>query len=261
MNRLDGKVALVTGAARGIGAATARHLAAAGAAVALTDLLEDAGKATAASIVAEGGRAAFWRHDVTDDADWARVMDAVVARFGGLQVLVNNAGLFRHGRIEDLTLEEWRPLAAVNLDGVLLGTKHAIRAMKAGGGSIVNLSSMAGLVGSAYSASYSMTKGGVRAFTKAAAIECADLGYRIRVNSVHPGVIDTEMAQQVIDKYAGVPGGNDRDAIRERLRMNHPVGRFGTADDVAKAILFLASEDSSFMTGTEVVVDGGFTAR
>ncbi|MGE0718005.1 MAG: glucose 1-dehydrogenase [Alphaproteobacteria bacterium] len=258
---LDGKVALVTGAARGIGAAAAHRLAAAGAWVVVTDVLEKEGRATAAAIGEEGGTAMFLAHDVTREADWERVIAETVAEYGGLHVVVNNAGIFRHGRLEDLDLAQWHQVAAVNLDGVLLGTKHAIRAMKAGGGSIVNLSSMAAIVGSAFSSGYSMSKGGVRSFTKAAAVECAELGYAIRVNSVHPGVIDTDMATQVVEKFTTHSGANDAAQVRERIRVAHPAGRLGTADDVARAIVFLASDDSAFMTGAELVVDGGFTAR
>ncbi|MCC7272184.1 MAG: glucose 1-dehydrogenase [Alphaproteobacteria bacterium] len=258
---LDGKVALVTGAARGIGAATARRLAAAGAWVALTDVLEKEGKAAAAAIVAAGGTAMFLRHDVASEADWERVIAETMAEYGGLHVLVNNAGIFRHGRLEDMALADWHAVAAVNLDGVLLGTKHAVRAMKESGGAIVNISSMAAMIGSAFSTGYSMSKGGVRSFTKAAAIECAELGYPIRVNSVHPGVIDTEMAGQVVEKFTAHGRDDDPAVVRERMRAAHPAGRLGTADDIARAVVFLACDDSAFMTGAELVVDGGFTAR
>ena len=262
MNRVDGKVAVITGGARGIGAETAKELAAGGARVMITDVLETEGAATVAEIERAGGEAAFLKHDVTSESEWRDVIAQTVERFGGLHVLVNNAGVYLTKPLEETTLEEWRWVSAVNLEGVFLGTKHAIGAMKQSGGSIINLSSVAGLVGATLgSSAYSMSKGGVRLFTKSAALECAQLGYGIRVNSVHPGVIETDMGNVVIDKTRQVLGGAGHNQGADPVDKIHPLGRLGQASDVAKAILFLASDDSSFMTGSEVVVDGGYTAR
>lgn len=267
MTRLDGRVALVTGAARGLGAAIAERLAGAGAAVVLTDVLEQLGRATAARIADGGGDTLFLRHDVTSESDWEAVIAAVVERFGGLDVLVNNAGIILMKRTEETTLEEWRRLAAVNLDGVFLGTRSAIGAMKAraaaspAGGSIVNLSSTAGITGAAIAPAYSMTKGGVRLFTKATALEFARLGYRVRVNSVHPGLTETDMGEEVVAGLVRLGMNEDLDSSRQALTARHPIGRLGRPADVAAAVLFLASDDSAYITGSELVVDGGFTAQ
>lgn len=266
MSRVDGKVALVSGGARGIGAETARTLAAAGASVVITDRLEKEGAETVAAIEAAGGKALFLTHDVTSEAQWERVVQQAADRFGGLHILVNNAGVYRTARIEEMTLEDWRFISAVNLEGVFLGTKHAVRVMKetigktTGTGSIINLSSVAGLIGSPFTSAYSMSKGGVRLFTKSAALEFAQLGYRIRVNSVHPGVIQSDMAEQVVEKFVALGTGEEAQ-VRQNLIKLHPLGRMGAPADIAKAILFLASDDSDFITGAELVVDGGWTAR
>lgn len=266
MNRIDGRVALVTGAGRGIGAATARLLAAAGGQVYATDVA--APTETVQAIEAAGGKARAAALDVRDEAAWKSAMAEVEAAFGALHIVVNNAGLFISGKIEDSTLEEWHRLAAVNLDGVFLGTKWAIRTIKrhvgpdTPSGAIVNLSSIAALTGSPLTALYSMSKAGVHLFSKSAAMECGRFGYNIRVNTIHPGVIGTtQMAQQVFDEYAARGGSTDTDRIRESLRRLHPIGRLGDEREVAKGILFLVSEDSAFMTGTELVVDGGYTAQ
>lgn len=266
MADLAGRTALVTGAARGIGAESAKALAAAGAAVAVADVLEDAGEATAAAIRAAGGQAWFARHDVTGEESWARLFADAAARAGGPHVVVNNAGVFVERPLEEMTLEEWRRQAAVNLDGVFLGVKHAMRTLKEtcppGGpsGSIVNMSSVAGIVGSPLSAGYGATKGGVRLLTKSAALECAHLGYNVRVNSVHPGIIETDMMTQVARKTMTLRGA-DYDRALRHLDELQPIGRRGRADEVARAVVFLASADSSLMTGAELVVDGGLTAR
>jgi NAD(P)-dependent dehydrogenase (short-subunit alcohol dehydrogenase family) len=264
MNRVDGKVALVSGAARGIGAETAALLAKAGAKVVLTDLMEEAGQATAEKIHQAGAETLFLRHDVTREADWERVVKAAVDRFGGLDILVNNAGVYRYAKLEEMSVEDYDLLCNANLKGVFLGTKHAIRVMKhrpksADSAAIVNLSSVAGLVGSPLSAIYSMTKGGVRLLTKSTALEVTQLGYNIRCNSIHPGVIDTDMAGQVVERWQSA--GMAANEIRGFLTNLHPLGRLGQPIDIARGILFLASNDSAFMTGTELVVDGGWTAR
>ncbi len=267
MSKLSGRVAIVSGAAKGIGAETAKALAGEGATVVITDRLEAEGETTAKAIRASGGEAQFTAHDVTDEAQWARIVDDTAARFGGLHVLVNNAGVFLERSIEEMTLEEWRGLSAVNLDGVFLGTKHAIRVMKdccAGdgpAGSIINLSSVAGLIGSPMSAAYSMSKGGVRLFTKSAALECAHLGYNIRVNSVHPGIIETDMMGQVAEKFRKMTSNADYDTAWQALSKLQPIGRKGRAEEIASGVVFLASDDSSLMTGAELVLDGGLTAK
>ncbi len=267
MIRLDGRVALVTGAARGLGAAIAERLAGAGAAVVLTDILEEAGEAGASRIAAAGGTSLFLRHDVTSESDWDAAIAAVVERFGGLDVLVNNAGIILMKGTEETTLAEWRRLAAINLDGVFLGTRAAIGAMKAraqaspAGGSIVNLSSTAGITGAAIAPAYSMTKGGVRLFSKATALEFARLGYRVRVNSVHPGLTETDMGSAVIDGVVRLGIAADLDESRKSLTARCPLGRLGQPSDVAAAVLFLASDESAYITGSEIVVDGGFTAQ
>jgi NAD(P)-dependent dehydrogenase (short-subunit alcohol dehydrogenase family) len=261
--RLAGKVALITGGARGIGAETASTLAQAGAAVMVTDLLESEGKALAARLETAGHRAAFLRHDVTSEAEWQGVVDQTIERFGKLNVLVNNAGIFLGKGLLDTSLEEWQRLCRVNLDGVFLGIKHCVPAMVECGEpcSIINLSSVAGLVGSAGAGAYHATKGGVRLLSKSAALECGRKGLPIRVNSVHPGVIDTDMGEEVYDSVERNDPEAGREAARERIRMLHPIGRTGRAQDIANAIFYLASDESSFVTGSELVVDGGFTAQ
>jgi 3(or 17)beta-hydroxysteroid dehydrogenase len=264
MNRLDGKVALVTGAARGIGGETARLMVEAGAWVALGDVLDDHGRRTADAL----GDAAFYTHlDVTSEADWAAALAEVGQRFGGLDILVNNAGIFLAKSLEEASLADWQRLCAVNLTGVFLGTKLALPALKqsgahsAHGSAIVNLSSVAGLVGSSGDPLYSMSKGGVALFTKSAALEFARKGYRVRVNSIHPGTTETEMGNEVLAMRARNLGTNDLDEARRQALLRLPIGRMGTVTDIAKGILFLASDDAGFMTGAGLVVDGGITAQ
>jgi len=266
MSRLDGMISLVSGAASGIGAETARTLAAAGSNVVLVDINERAGTEVAGEIEAAGNKARFHRLDVTREEDWKTVTERVCEELGGLDVLVNNAGVESIRLISDLTLEEWHRVCHVNLDGVFLGTKYGIWAMTEGsrsrpkGGSIVNLSSVAGIIGAAGQSAYNMTKGGVRLFTKSAALECARLQLGVRVNSVHPGVIETPMVDEAWQAWTAVGYGETEAETREVVLGLHPIGRLGRPADIAKAILYLASEDSSFVTGAELVVDGGFTA-
>jgi NAD(P)-dependent dehydrogenase (short-subunit alcohol dehydrogenase family) len=256
MTRLANKVALVTGAAMGIGQACAELFAKNGAAVAVSDRLAPAGRRVADQIVAAGGRATFLEHDVTREEDWTRVIAETQRTFGRLDILVNNAGVGRMGDVEHTTLDEWRSLLAVNLDGVFLGIKHAIPAMRAAGsGSIVNLSSIEGLVGDPGLAAYNASKGAVRLLTKSAALYCAKAGTKIRVNSVHPGYIWTPMVQ-----HATEASGNAEE-MRRMLESLHPVGHLGEAADVAYGILYLASDESKFVTGSELVIDGGYTAQ
>ncbi|MBV9862707.1 MAG: glucose 1-dehydrogenase [Alphaproteobacteria bacterium] len=267
MNRLDGKVALISGAARGIGAETARLMVEAGARVAIGDVLDEQGRETAAALAGGNAGALYRRLDVTREEDWSAAIAETVARFGGLDILVNNAGMFLGKGIEEANLAEWHRLAGVNLTGVFLGTKLALPALRARGehsphgSAIVNLASVAGLVGSQLDPLYSMTKGGVTLFTKSVALECARKGYRIRVNSIHPGVIDTDMGAQTFAARARYAGTNDVEAARQRALSTHPIGRLGTPTDIAKGIVFLASDDAGFMTGAGLVVDGGLTAQ
>src|SRR5205085_6526219 len=261
---LAGKVALISGAARGIGAETARLMVDAGAKVAIGDVLDERGRDTARGL----GEAALYVHlDVTSEADWQAAIDAVLGRWGRLDILVNNAGLFLGKDIETATLAEWQRLSAVNLTGVFLGTKLALPALREAaansphGSAIVNLASTAGIVGSANDPLYSMTKGGVTLFTKSAALEFARKGYKIRVNSIHPGTIDTDMGDQVLATRARNLGTNDIEMARRQIIDRLPIGRMGTPTDIAKGIVFLASDDAAFMTGAGLVIDGGITAQ
>lgn len=256
MARVKNKVALVTGAGLGLGRACAMMLASEGAKVMVTDLKEEEGRAVADAIVEAGGEAMFMRHDVASEVDWDAAIAAVFHRFGRLDILVNNAGVALGADVEATTLEQWRALMAVNLDGVFIGTQRAIAAMKqSGGGSIINLSSIEGLIGDSGLAAYNASKGGVRIFTKSAALHCAKSGYKIRVNSVHPGYIWTPMVQHFL---AAQP---DAVAARAYIEGLHPVGHLGEPDDIAYGVLYLASDESKFVTGAELVIDGGYTAQ
>ncbi len=251
MGRLDGKVALISGGARGQGAAEARLFAQEGSKVVFGDVLDEDGGKVEEQIRELGGEATYVHLDVTRAADWRTAVATAVNKYGRLDVLVNNAGILIRKGIEDTSEEEWDRIMAVNAKGVFLGTKHAIPAMRrAGGGSIVNISSVAGLVGSPYgSAAYTATKGAVRLFTKVTAIQHAR--DKIRCNSVHPGLIDTPMVQDSLAEPA---------SRQERLRRI-PLGRMGTVEDIAYGVLYLASDESSFVTGSELVIDGGTTAQ
>ena len=253
--RVAGKVALITGAAEGIGAASARALGREGAKLVLTDVNDNGVKALAAELDRSGMPAIGLQHDVTEESAWAAAVAASLARFGRLDVLVNNAGIAFVGKTEDTTLTDWRRMLAVNLDGVFLGTKHALRAMKGKGGSIINISSILGIDGAATAAAYCASKGGVRLFTKAVALECGEAGNGIRVNSIHPGYIRTSMFETDIAAFGSL------DAKLKKVSALHPIGRVGQPDEVAAGIVFLASDESSFMTGAELVIDGGYTAR
>ncbi len=249
--RLAGKVALISGGARGMGATEARLFAAEGAKVVLGDILEAQGREVEAEIKAAGGEAVFVRLDVTHEMDWQHAAETAVRRFGQLNILVNNAGVSGQGRVEDVTLEEWRRVMEINSTGVFLGTKTVIPAMRqAGGGSIINISSQLGLVGVDNSSpQYQASKGSVRLLTKATAIQYAPEG--IRVNSVHPGPIETPMTE----------ARRADPEVRELTIGRIPIGRYGQPDDIAYGVLFLASDESSFMTGSELVIDGGWTAQ
>jgi 3alpha(or 20beta)-hydroxysteroid dehydrogenase len=251
MGRLDGKVALISGGARGQGATEAQLFAREGAKVVVGDILDEEGRKVEAEVRAAGGEATYVHLDVTKEDQWRAAVDTAVQRYGKLDILVNNAGILLRKSIEAMTVEEWDRIMAVNLKGVFLGTKHAIPAMRrAGGGSIINISSTAGLVGSpGDSSAYTATKGGVRLFTKATAIQHAH--DNIRCNSVHPGPIATDMIRDTLD---------DPDLWAQRLRRL-PMGRAGTTADVAYGVLYLASDEASYVTGSELVIDGGTTAE
>jgi NAD(P)-dependent dehydrogenase (short-subunit alcohol dehydrogenase family) len=254
MDRVKGKVAIVTGGAGGLGKAHASLLAKEGAKVVVTDLDEAQGKRIADEINKQGGEAIFIKQDVSRETDWEKVIRETLERFGKLDILVNNAGVNVWKKIEDTSLDEWRWLMSINLDGVFLGTKYAMGAMKkSGGGSIINISSAAGMIGTLDTSAYHASKGGVRIFTKAAALECSKAGYdyNIRVNSVHPGVIKTPMVEGLM---------TDEEKRKNALSW-HPIGRFGEPEDIAYGVLYLASDESKFITGAELVIDGGWTAH
>lgn len=256
MGRLDGKTALVTGGALGLGAAMCKLFAAEGAAVAVTDINEAGAKSLAQEIEQAGGRAMSYQQDVTDEAAWATTIEAVKADLGGLDILVNNAGIAIIGTVEDCTLEDWRKTMTVNLDSVFLGTREGIRAMKGqGSGSIINISSIEGIIGEPVVAAYNASKGGVRIFTKSAALHCAKSGYGIRVNSVHPGFVDTAMVSQAAATL------EDPQGFVDEVTSRHPIGKLVEAIDIAYAALYLASDESKHVIGTEMVVDGGYIAQ
>ena len=248
--RLEGKVALITGAARGQGAAEARLFAQEGAKVIVADVSDPEGIAVAAEIAEAGGDAIYVHLDVTDESGWEAAVQSAITSFGKLDILVNNAGIWRRGHVMETSSEQWDDIMDVNAKGVFLGTNAAIPEMrKAGGGSIVNISSTAGLVGSKTSSAYSASKGAVRIFSKSTAIQYASEG--IRANSIHPGPIDTDMGDQVW------PDPTSREASISRTALS----RIGTAQDIAYGALYLASDESSFVTGSELVIDGGVTAQ
>lgn len=267
MSRLDGKVALISGGARGIGGETARLMSEAGAKVVIGDVLVEEGRATVASLEKAGGEAWFVELDVRSETSWSDAVSDAGRRFGKLDVLVNNAAIFLGRDFEEATLDDWHKLVAVNMTGVFLGTKACAPALRtaglqsAHGSAIVNISSIAGLIGSPLDQLYSMTKGGVTLFTKSTALSFGRKGDRIRVNAVHPGVIETDMGAKTFSRRMALMGSNDVDAAKEASRHLHPIGRLGRPDDIAATILFLASDDARFMTGSSLVVDGGFTAQ
>ena len=248
--RVSGKVALISGGSGGIGAASAKLLASEGAAVVIADILVDQGKVTEAQIAEAGGRVQFVPLDVTNEESWRWAVKNTIDNFGRLDIVVNSAGVVHRAGVEETTVKDWDRVMDVNVKGVFLGTRAAIPEMrKAGGGSIINISSINGLVGSPASASYHASKGAVRIFSKSAAIQHAK--DNIRVNSVHPGYVDSPMTQA----YHDLP------EVRQERIGKTPIGRMGTPEDIALGILYLASDESSFVTGSELVIDGGMTAQ
>jgi 3(or 17)beta-hydroxysteroid dehydrogenase len=252
MGRVEGKTALVTGGASGIGAATTRLLLREGARVVIADLQEEAGQKLASEL---GPAAMFLKLDVSTEADWDHAMTTVEKDFSPLDILVNAAGVSVPGPIDTASFEHWKQTMAVNADGVFLGCRAGVASMRrAGGGSIINISSTLGIRGGAPFPAYSASKGAVRMLTKSVAIRCAEQGWKIRCNSVHPGAIETPM----VEPYLKVAGSRE-DGLA-MLASAHPMGRVGQPEEVANVILFLASDEASFVTGTEIPVDGGFCA-
>ncbi|KRR23110.1 SDR family NAD(P)-dependent oxidoreductase [Bradyrhizobium retamae] len=259
--QVQGKVALVTGGASGIGEAVCELLAREGAAVAVTDVDDLRGPEVVERIKKAGGEASFWPHDVTSEERWIEVAADVMKRYDRLDVLVSNAGIgISVPSITEMSLADWRRQTAINLDGVFLSVKHCLPVMrKTGGGSIIMMSSLAGLRGAAGLSGYSATKGGVRLFAKSIAMECATFGDGIRVNSVHPGIIDTP----IWGKIPGAATGSWQNAPidpEERAKLATPLGRAGQAAEIAQGVLYLASDASRYVTGTELVIDGGMNA-
>jgi NAD(P)-dependent dehydrogenase (short-subunit alcohol dehydrogenase family) len=256
--RVAGKIALVTGAANGLGRCTALTLAQEGALVIATDLRAERGASLVAEIEAAGGAAQFLLHDVTEEDDWLRVVAGVRARHGRLDVLVNNAGIGLSSPVVDMSFADWRRQVAVNLDGVFLGVKHALPLMReGGGGSIINVSSIAGIKASPNASGYCATKGAVRLFTKSVALECAAQKDGVRVNSLHPGIVETAIWDTLIG--TGPEGSNARPrgpTLAALTAQAVPLGRPGRPEEVAAGVLWLASDESSYVTGTELVIDG-----
>ena len=258
-DRVKDRIALVTGGASGIGRASAERLAEEGAHVVITDIQDDVGTAVVADIHAAGGSAEYVHHDVTSERAWEDVIARVADRPGALHILVNNAGIGIACSIFEMSLADWQRQQAINLDGVFLGVKHGIPLIRdSGGGSVINISSVAGLKGAASLSAYNATKGGVRLFTKGVALECAQKRWNVRVNSVHPGIIDTPIWTK-LDAARLAEGANELD-MEQRAAVSVPTGELGRPRDIANGVLFLASDESSYMTGSELVIDAGVSA-
>ena len=259
--QIEGKVALVTGGASGIGEAIVELFAREGATVIATDIDELRGPELAKRIAKAGGKAIFLEQDVTSEERWIEVVAEIAKRYGRLDIMVSNAGIgISVPSIVDMTLGDWRKQNAINLDGVFLSVKHCLPLMrKTGGGSIVMMSSLAGLRGAPGLSAYSLTKGGVRLFAKSIAMECAAAGDGIRVNSVHPGIIDTPIWGKIPTGATGNQGNAPIDP-EERAKVVTPLGRAGQAAEIASGVLYLASDASRYVTGSELVVDGGMNA-
>ena len=253
MGRLEGKTALVTGAASGIGLQTSIRLAEEGARVMMTDINLEEGLQQAEKL---GANATFLKLDITEEEEWISVLGETLKRFGRLDILINSAGMVLIADVEQITLEDWRKVHAVNLDGTFLGCKHGVRVMKEfGAGSIINLSSISGMIGGFNLAAYNSSKGAVRMLTKSVALHCARAGYGIRCNSIHPTFIETPMLESMIRDSP------DPEKARQTLVRQVPLRRIGKPMDVANMIVYLASDESTFVTGTEMVIDGGVIAQ
>lgn len=251
------KVVLITGAAKGIGAAACHALAAAGAKLAVSDIDQDAGRELCEALRAAGADAEFFPLDVCDEQQWQHCMETVVASFGQLDGVVNNAGIAVICGPEEESLEGWRRTQTINSDAVFLGSRAAIQAMKSRGGAIVNVSSIEGIVGDPMLPAYNASKGAVRALTKSLALYCADRDYGIRVNSLHPGYVETPLVSGALAKLSE----DDANAFATRVVASIPMGRMARAEEIAHGIVFLLSDAASYMTGSELVMDGGYTAR
>jgi 3(or 17)beta-hydroxysteroid dehydrogenase len=267
MNRVLDKIAVITGGGSGIGRAASIALGKEGAKVVVTDINAEAGEAVAAEIRRAGHTARALYHDVGDEQSWKTVIDSALSEFGHLDVLVNNAGVGPTKSLLETSLADWHAVLRINLDGVFLGMRAGVEAMRPlpsrprrGSASIINLSSILGIVGLSEATAYSASKGGVRLMTKSVALECAAKGWDVRVNSIHPGFIATPMVDEAVARFAAL-GGIDTETQRKAFADLHPLGRLGLAEEIAAAIVFLASDESSFVTGAELAVDGGYTAR
>lgn len=257
MDRVKNKVAIVTGGASGLGKSSAILLAREGAKIVVTDLDEENGNKVAQQIKNDGGEAFFIKQDVSKEDQWKMVMDTTLTTYGKLHILANAAGIGVGGTVEEVTLADWKKLLSINLDGCFLGTQYAIKAMRetGEGGSIINFSSIEGLVGDPNLPAYNASKGGVTIFTKSAALHCAKQGYKIRVNSIHPAYIWTPMVENLLKAQGNLEEG------KKYLESLHPVGHLGEPDDIGYGVVYLASDEAKFMTGSELVIDGGYTAQ
>jgi NAD(P)-dependent dehydrogenase (short-subunit alcohol dehydrogenase family) len=266
-DELKGRVAIVTGGLRGIGYASAEKLLEKGAKVWIGDLKPQGDATVATALSALGARAAYLHLDVTDEQSWIDAIKTVEDADGRLDILVNNAGIDGTGRIQDMTLDLWRKVQAVNSDGAFLGTKHAYRLLeqagkdRKGGASIINVSSVMGFVAFPESSAYCASKGAIRLFTKASAVEFATYGVPIRVNSVHPGFVQTPLLDEGFERMVSRGVAEKADDLKQQVAASTPVNRLASIDEIGDAVAFLATEASSYMTGSEMVVDGGYLAR
>lgn len=252
--RLENKIALITGGASGIGEAISLRFALEGAKVIIADIDQEQGQALADRI---GSGAVFMKLDVRYPQQWRAALDSIISLHGQLDVLVNNAGIVIPNDVENCSLEEWQHTQSINNDGVFLGCKEAIRTMKGNGGAIINVSSIEGIIGEPKAAAYNASKGAVRIFTKSAALHCAHNNYNIRINSLHPGYVVTPLVSNAVTSMPDI----DAIEFKQRVLNNIPMGRMAEPGEIAGAALFLASDEASYMTGSELVIDGGYTAH
>ncbi|NNE76528.1 MAG: glucose 1-dehydrogenase [Pricia sp.] len=257
MDRVKNKVAIVTGGASGLGKSSAILLAREGAKIVVTDIDEENGNEVVQQIKNNGGEAIYIEQDVSKENQWEMVIETTLKKFGKLHVVANAAGIGLGGTVEEVSLEDWKNLLDINLNGTFLGTQYGIKGMKetGEGGSIINFSSIEGLIGDPNLPAYNASKGGVTIFTKSAALHCAQQGYKIRVNSIHPAYIWTPMVENFLKAQGDVEEG------KKQLESLHPVGHLGEPDDIGYGVVYLASDESKFMTGSELVIDGGYTAQ